>query len=227
MKVIDLTGCKIGMLTVVSVSEQKNRHRDKFWFCRCDCGGTAIRRTATLTDAQRTGGCCSCGCVRALLEERGRLRAVQSRVKFHHPHKYRLFEVWQSMKQRCYNPSKKHYPSYGGRGITICDEWRNDSAAFCQWAIASGYQPGLWIERKDVNGNYCPENCSWETPKNQANNKTNSAILEWNGRRQTLAQWAVEVGMPRRSLGHRVRLGWPVERILTAPIRRKKEQWTS
>ena len=88
---------------------------------------------------------------------------------------------YKSMMARCYRAKSAHYDLYGGRGITVCDEW-HDEETFGTWAEASGFQKGLTIERKDVNGNYCPENCTWATPKQQANNRRNTIFLEWKSK---------------------------------------------
>lgn len=89
-------------------------------------------------------------------------------VKKSHP---RIYKAWQSMRQRCNNPKDKNYSDYGGRGISVCDEWNKGPEAFVLWALLNGYQDGLSIDRKDVNGNYCPENCRWATATQQARNK--------------------------------------------------------
>jgi hypothetical protein len=105
----------------------------------------------------------SCGCFsRDASRERG-LKHGMCETK--------LYEVWCAMKQRCCNPNDKSFPYYGGRGIRVCDEWLNDFQVFYRWAIASGYQENLSIDRIDVDGNYCPDNCRWATAKQQANNR--------------------------------------------------------
>lgn len=83
----------------------------------------------------------------------------------------RVYKIWQGMRQRCENEHDKDFHKYGGRGITVCDEWKKSSQAFVEWALANGYKPTLSIDRKNVNGNYCPENCRWATPTEQARNR--------------------------------------------------------
>ena len=92
----------------------------------------------------------------------------KSGVKKSHP---RIYKAWQSMRQRCNNHNDKSFADYGGRGIRVCDEWNQSAAKFVEWSIANGYKDGLSLDRKDVNGNYCPENCRWATATQQARNK--------------------------------------------------------
>jgi hypothetical protein len=110
---------------------------------------------------------------------------------------------------------------YGGRGISVCDEWHNPGV-FGSWAVENGFQKGLTLERKDVNGNYCPENCTWATPKEQANNRRNTIFLEWHGERKSVHQWADEMGVSASTLKNRYYLGWSVEEILTLSVSRRK-----
>ena len=128
---------------------------------------------------------------------------------------------YRSMMDRCYRKTAPNYPAYGGRGISVCGEWHNPEV-FGIWAEANGFQKGLTLERKDVNGNYCPENCTWATPKQQANNRRNTIILEWNGERKSIHQWADEMGVSASTLKNRYYLGWSVKEILSLPVTRRK-----
>lgn len=93
------------------------------------------------------------------------------------------------MKQRCCGYNAKSYKHYGGRGITVCEEWRNSFEAFYEWAMANGYSDSLTLDRIDVNGNYEPSNCRWATMKEQNNNKRNNRNITYKGETHTLAQW--------------------------------------
>lgn len=105
------------------------------------------------------------------------------------------YYIWRGMVSRCCYKSDKQYKFYGGRGITICDEWRYNFDQFNQWAIRSGYQEGLTIDRIDCNGNYCPENCRWIAFSEQANNKRNNRRIVWDGQEMTVAQLSRYLGI--------------------------------
>lgn len=118
------------------------------------------------------------------------------------------------MINRCYNPHDIRYPLYGERGIKICDEW-STFEKFFQWAIQSGYADDLSIDRINVDGDYCPENCRWATNKEQAMNRRSTIMLEYNGKKQSITEWAEELNMPYKKLHKRIYSGWDVERALT------------
>ena len=154
---IDLTGQRFGRLTVVSRAE--NRGNQTRWLCKCDCGNEKI----IAGNALKSGVTLSCGCYHK--EVTGKIRRTHGGTGT------RLHSIWQNMKARCYRESAREYENYGGRGITICDEWRNDYKAFHDWAVENGYADNLTIDRKNVNGNYEPSNCRWITNEEQQRNK--------------------------------------------------------
>jgi hypothetical protein len=123
------------------------------------------------------------------------------------------------MVQRCYNHNHTHYKRYGGRGIKICDEWRNDFMSFYTWAVNNGYNEYLTIDRIDNDKSYSPENCRWITIKEQQNNRGNNRSLTLNGETKTLAQWSKIVEIPLSVLRRRFTEGWSDERILTQKLR--------
>ncbi len=131
--------------------------------------------------------------------------------------KSRLYHIWEDMKNRCYNAKNKRYHSYGGRGITVCDEWKNDFKVFYDWAHLNGYSAELTIDRIDVNGSYEPTNCKWSTQKQQGNNRTTNRRIELNGVVKTVAQWCDYKGMPYYVLKNRLKRGWSIERALNTP----------
>lgn len=190
---IDLTGKKYGKLTVIKKCGSKDGHA--LWECVCDCGKKTIVRSGDL----RRGKSKSCGCVQ----------------KKHGGHRTRLYRIWGGMKTRCYNKSDHVYPLYGGRGITICPEWRDSFETFRDWAMANGYQEGLTIDRIDVNEDYKPENCRWVTVKEQENNRRNNRKITFKGETKTLSQWSAETGINRGTIQWRLNHGWTVEKALS------------
>ncbi len=126
----------------------------------------------------------------------------------------RLYDVWRQMHRRCYEPACKDYPAWGGRGITVCGEWR-DVRAFCAWAEASGYRRGLTIERIDNDASYSPDNCRWIPNAKQASNTRRLTYIEAFGQRRRIDEWADLVGIGYRTIKMRLHLGWDAEAALT------------
>lgn len=121
------------------------------------------------------------------------------------------------MKQRCYNKNEKNYGGYGGRGIKVCDRWRDHFAMFIQ-DMGPRPSPQHSLDRIDVNGDYCPENCRWATQAEQQQNRRVNILLKFNGKVQCLAVWARELGIGEWALASRIRRGWSIERALTTPV---------
>lgn len=131
----------------------------------------------------------------------------------------RLYGVWSTMKSRCSNPKNRKFYRYGGRGITVCEEWQTFEP-FYEWAMANGYSDNLSIDRIDNNGNYCPENCRWATNQEQANNTSKTIKIEFNGETKTLSEWADSIGINRECLWKRIYLrNWPIVKALTTPLK--------
>lgn len=129
--------------------------------------------------------------------------------------KHPLYSVWAGIKRRCFNKRDKHYHDYGGRGITMCDQWMNDFKSFYDWAIDK-YQKGLFIDREDVNGNYEPSNCRFVTVKFSNRNTRVNTYIEFRGETKCMAEWAEVLGLNYKKLSQRInRDKWPIERALT------------
>ena len=127
----------------------------------------------------------------------------------------RLYDIWNLMKQRCTNPNRPDFARYGGKGIKVCDEWLSYDG-FKAWALANGYADDLTIERNDSTGNYEPSNCRWATTKEQAVNKKSNVMVTFNGKTQTISQWAEELGINYFTLQSRItKRHWSIERALT------------
>lgn len=157
-KVKDLSGQRFGRLTVIKRAGSNNDGRAR-WLCVCDCGNIDIKLGKLLLN----GHCRSCGC--------GEYENRVSNCTSHRLSNTRLYVIWRGMKQRCYYLKHKDYHNYGGRGVTVCDEWKNDFKTFYEWAISQGYNDDLTLDRIDVNGNYEPTNCRWATWSEQRLNQ--------------------------------------------------------
>ena len=126
----------------------------------------------------------------------------------------KLFYIYYGMKDRCWNPKNKDYKYYGGRGISICSEW-SGYIPFKKWAEENGYEEGLSIDRIDVDGDYCPENCRWVTMLAQHNNTSRTIYITANGKTMTALEWEKATGISARTIRHRLKLGWKEEDAVT------------
>ena len=164
-KAKELTGQRFGRLTVIH-RKGTTSYGTAAWLCQCDCGNRCVISGASL----RRGDSNSCGCLRDEI--------VSKTQATHRKTKTRLYNVWTHIIQRCYNPKHTAYKRYGGRGITVCDEWRSNFSNFYEWAIATGYDEHAafhqcTIDRIDNDRGYSPDNCRWVDAKTQNNNKSN------------------------------------------------------
>ncbi len=195
-KYVNLTGQQFGRLTVIDFKEYRKRsdgHNNGYWRCVCQCGQESIVSTSNLT----SGAVKSCGCLQQeKAKESHTIHGFRSR-KDKVP---RLYRIWSCMKTRCYNKNRKDYKYYGGRGISVCNEWKSDFAAFRKWSLSSGYSDNLTLDRIDPDGNYCPSNCRWATAKEQGNNRRQTIFFEIDGVHKPLSQWAEDTGIPRQKL---------------------------
>lgn len=192
----DLSGQKFGKLTAIKVVDEPVKGGNhKKWVCLCECGN----KTVVTSDHLKKGDIKSCGCY------------------FWGGSDTRIYRIWAHIKDRCYNKNHKSYADYGGRGITVCDEWLESSKAFYDWSIANGYKDGLTIDRIDNNKGYYPDNCRWTTSKIQANNTRWNHNITYKGETKSIQLWGEELGIKPNTLLYRIRRGWSIERAFTTP----------
>jgi hypothetical protein len=208
----DMVGKRFGRLVVLSFSH-RNEGKQAFWLCQCDCGNQIITQGYSIT----SGATKSCGCL---------CSEINKTVHTTHGKYYtRIHKIYSYMMTRCYNKKSDAYNNYGGRGIMICDEWKNDFISFYNWAYQSGYQDNLTIERIDVNGNYCPENCTWIPLVEQGKNKTTMNLIEYEGEVHYVTEWARIKGFKSPFvIFNRLKLGWSIEKIFNTPVRECKRR---
>lgn len=195
----NLIGKKFGRLVVV---EQLVKGKG-VCLCRCDCGNIKKVRT----DHLKRGCTLSCGCL-----QKERVSISNSK---HNKSLSKLYGVWSSMKSRCYNKNNDKYKNYGGRGISVCNDWRNDFSKFFSWAKNNGYKKGLTIDRIDVNGNYCPENCRWVDYKQQARNKTTNIKIMFQGKLIGMSEVAEILGIKYSRFVWRYKSGKTFDEIVS------------
>lgn len=136
--------------------------------------------------------------------------------------KSRIYKTWEGMKNRCYCKGQTSYKWYGGKGVTVCDEWSHDFQAFYDWAINNGYEDNLTLDRIYNNKGYEPSNCRWVTMKEQTRNRSSNRFLTYKGKTQCIVDWANEIGIDRRTITKRIdKLGWTVEKALSTPLQKK------
>jgi len=179
------------------------------WQCKCNCGSEINVPAARL----RSGMTSSCGC---LAREGNRLThgdARKGKVS-------REWRIWANMKNRCLNPRCKAYPDYGGRGITVCEQWKNSFEEFLR--DMGRCPPKLTIERIDNDRNYEPGNCKWATRFEQGENKRNNRYISHQGEARLLPHWAILKGIHVKTLGTRLKRGWSVSRALEQPIQKQQ-----
>lgn len=207
--IIDLTELKFGRLSVKRRSNQRNKYNVPLWECVCDCGNVVNVLTGNL----KSGNTQSCGCLnRDNTIQRNKNNAT------HGLSRTPIYITWGGIVQRCINPTDQHFPDYGGRGISICDRWRN---SFENFYSDMGPKPGpeYSIERRNNNGDYEPNNCYWATIDEQANNRRNNTILNYKGKNYTMSQLAREYNINTATFGYRLSAGWSVEDAVNTPLK--------
>jgi hypothetical protein len=194
----ELAGQRFGRWTAVSYVGNRK------WLCRCDCGTEKEVFTGSLTHG-KSAGCIKC-------------HPALGNQKTHGAKHTRLYNIWSGMKRRCENPLEPAYPRYGGRGISVCPEWRDDFVTFQSWSLANGYRANFTIDRESNDGNYDAGNCRWATYREQGRNRRNNIIVKWHGADVLLLDLAEAEGVSYDMLKQRVRrYGWSIERAVSEP----------
>jgi len=198
-------GKRFGHLVIKDIV-RNNYH--SFALCVCDCG---VEKQTRL-DHLISGSTKSCGC------QQHKNRKPTNVI--HSSSKTRLYCIWIGMKQRCFNKNHNEFNRYGGRGITVCKEWL-DFSVFKKWAKTHGYADNLTIERVDVNGDYCEQNCRWIPLSEQLKNTSRSVFITFNGETLCANDWCKRFGLPNNSVIRRYRKGLPLEEVFK--LNTKKE----
>lgn len=205
-----MIGKTFGLLKVLSrendyITPSGGKH--KKYLCECSCGNIVSVMKEHLTSGRQR----SCGCLKKNCCGHPTHREIHTR----------LYRTWGNMVNRCTNSNNPAWERYGGRGISVCNEW-TDYITFSEWAKQNGYQDNLTIDRIDNNGNYCPENCRWVSTFVQANNTSKNHFITYNGDTKTIGEWARYLGIPYKTLHYRiVSLKWDIERAFTQPLRKR------
>lgn len=207
-KAADLTGKKFGKLIAVSRSENTNQNRAQ-WLCRCECGGEKIAQAAYLNK----GTTRSCGC---LADEQRKTAAQSQCTPYSRTNMYRERKTWENMIARCYDKTRHDFKWYGGRGISVCEKWRNSFEAF---VVDMGMRPAsMTLDRRESSTDYSPGNCRWATATEQANNRRSNHCITIDGRTLTIAEWARHSGIGERVIATRIARGWDERRAVEKPV---------
>ena len=190
-QLIDMTGERYGKLVVIARSPVNNKQNKPLWVCKCDCGKYTTTTRRRLINGQTK----SCGCYRRELSKEQHTTHGMKRT--------RLYRIWTGIKDRCLNPNSKYWNKYGGRGITVCEDWSSDFVKFHDWSLANGYQDDLTIDRIDNDKGYSPDNCRWTSYLVQENNRGNNIRYEVDGEIITITDLCRREGLSRREVAKR------------------------
>jgi hypothetical protein len=203
---------KYNKLTIIEVIGRTKGYK-KIVKCICDCG----KECTMILYAIKAGKTKSCGCSRIGKQNGLKHGLARSPVQ----------TVWATMKQRCYNEKAENYSNYGGRGIAVCDEWRNNFEKFHHWMMANGWSKGLQIDRVDNEKNYCPENCRLVTPKENSFNRRDTIRIEKDGVWYSLKNYCETFNISYTAVIQRVsKKKWSPEDAVTIPIGKRTKRKT-
>lgn len=196
-----IVGKRQGNLVVLS-HFKKGKSNSNYFCCQCDCGRISeVRANHFFNDKQTT-----CG--------RYHKKYENSKIG------EKLYNTWNRMIHRCYDPKNHKYYRYGARGISVCDEWKTDYDTFYNWAMNNGYQEGLSIDRINNDENYEPSNCRWATRKQQQRNMSRNKIIEYKGKNKCVSEWCEELNLYYPTIISRFYKGWSAEKAFSCPTNR-------
>lgn len=217
-----MIGQRFGRLVVLERAESNGRQAK--WKCQCDCG----RISTPFGFSLKSGDSKSCGCVAAeKSKERWKNPTPDMRAKLgkhaitHNMSKHKAFRAWTDMKTRCLHKKSKWYPSYGGRGITICQRWLDGFIYFWE-DMGPAWFEGATLGRIDNNGNYEPSNVRWETARQQQRNKSNTLFIDTPQGKRPISEVCDETGLSRNCIVYRIKAGWPMEKLFQSSQRSDK-----
>lgn len=201
-----------------AVDSEPNQIINK-WLCQCDCGNKRLVASTNL----RNNSSRSCGCLKS--------ERTKEAKTIHGQKDTRLYRLWAGIKARCFNPNVKAWEHYGGRGISLCQEWANDFSVFAEWAKENGYKDNLTIERRNVDGGYCPENCLFITQKEQGYNKRNTVYITAWSETKTIPEWFLDSRVKAMLANKvtedmfrkRLRRGWTIENAAATPNKKHQD----
>lgn len=207
----NIIGDRYGRLTVTEFfGVAKDRH--SLWKCQCDCGAEIVAAGQNL----KSGATQSCGCLRKEI--------TKTQFSKHGMSHSSIEYIRSGMVSRCSNPKHRAYHNYGGRGISVCTDWKENPQSFYEWAEKNGYEKGLTLERIDNDGNYEPSNCKWATRKEQSRNKRTNHKIEFNGETLLMTEWDDKLGLRKGTISDRVtKLKWSETKALSTP---KGTRWS-
>lgn len=213
---VDRSGRVYGRLTVKALADIRAPNGKHRWVCSCVCG----KSITVVGDALTSGNTKSCGCLSLeMAREQGRNNRTHGMTKS------REYASWTSMRSRCYKEKDKHYPDYGGRGITVCDRWRNSFENF--YADLGERPEGMTLERIDGNKGYSPDNCRWATHIEQANNKRNNDLHLFRGSLVSLSTIARFTGIPQPTLWSRLnRMKLSIDEAVELTLKGRTNVWS-
>lgn len=195
---VDLSGQRFGHLLVLERALRAPSGQAQ-WLCQCDCGRRKVVNVCGLRTKRYVP---SCGCI-----SHGQ---AKDRFTTHGLSDDYLYGVWSAMKSRCYDPKNDRYHRYGGRGIKVRDRWLEDFQNFYE-DMAPTFQPGLQLDRIDNDGDYCPENCHWVTPKENARNRSDNHLINTAIGKKTIVEQSELAGVSTLAIHGRLRNGFPEE----------------